>query len=109
MWIFDQAIFALTLIQKWPYKNEVIDLHNKKVSNNYYIKSATFQIYSNKSHLKMFNILFEIKFRMNLEFQFLFFIKKISDNIGESNYVNIIQNLRSLISICTSIQKHSLK
>jgi hypothetical protein len=30
MWGFDQAKIALTLVQEWPYKNEVIDLCNKK-------------------------------------------------------------------------------
>jgi hypothetical protein len=30
MWSFDQAKIALTLVQEWPYKNEIIDLCNKK-------------------------------------------------------------------------------
>jgi hypothetical protein len=41
MWSFAQAKFAVTLIQKWPYHNEVIDLHNKNTSKKYHIKSAT--------------------------------------------------------------------
>jgi hypothetical protein len=31
MWSFDQAKIALTLVQEWPYKNEVIDKCNKKI------------------------------------------------------------------------------
>jgi hypothetical protein len=30
MWSFDQAKIALTLVQEWPKKNEVIDLCNKR-------------------------------------------------------------------------------
>jgi hypothetical protein len=39
----------LTLVQKWPYNNEVIDLCNKFFSLSYHIKSVTFQTHSNKS------------------------------------------------------------
>jgi hypothetical protein len=30
MWNFNQVKFALTLVQKWSYQNEVIDLYNKQ-------------------------------------------------------------------------------
>jgi hypothetical protein len=30
MWNFGQGEFALALVQKWPYKNEVIDLRTNK-------------------------------------------------------------------------------
>jgi hypothetical protein len=32
--VFDQAKIALTLVQEWPLKNEVIDLCNKKIWKN---------------------------------------------------------------------------
>jgi hypothetical protein len=31
---FDQTKIALTLVQEWPHKNEVIDLCNKKNRKN---------------------------------------------------------------------------
>jgi hypothetical protein len=37
---FDQAKFALTLVQNWPCQNEVIT--QQKKSKNHHIKSATF-------------------------------------------------------------------
>jgi hypothetical protein len=52
MWSFDQAKIALLLVQEWPYKNEVIDLSNKKSSKNYYIKNVAFHTYSSKSYPK---------------------------------------------------------
>jgi hypothetical protein len=58
----DQAKFALILVQKWPYKNEVIDLCNKKISKKFHIKKVTFQIHSTENYLKKVNNLFVIKF-----------------------------------------------
>ena len=46
--VVDQAKVALTLVQKWPCKNEVIDLRNTKISRNHRVKSISFQFYSNK-------------------------------------------------------------
>jgi hypothetical protein len=48
-WNIDHVKFALTLIKKWPSKNEVIDLHHKKNSKNYHIRNFKFQIHSSKS------------------------------------------------------------
>jgi hypothetical protein len=31
MWSFDQAKIALTLVQEWPYKNEIVDFATKKI------------------------------------------------------------------------------
>jgi hypothetical protein len=39
MWSFDQAKYALTLVQKWPFQNVVIDLCNNKISKDEHIKS----------------------------------------------------------------------
>jgi hypothetical protein len=55
----------LTLVQEWPYKNEFIDLCNKKNPKNYHIKSVASQTHFNKSYPKKVNILFVIKFRRN--------------------------------------------
>jgi hypothetical protein len=54
--VFDQTKFTLTLVQKWPHQNEVIDFCNKRISKNYHIKSVTFQTNSNKSYSKKVNI-----------------------------------------------------
>jgi hypothetical protein len=65
MWSFTQAKIAFTLVQEWPFKNEVIDLCNKKNWKIQHIKSVVFQTHSNKSYPKKVNILFVIKFRRN--------------------------------------------
>jgi hypothetical protein len=62
---FDQAKIALTLVQEWPLKNEVIDLCNKFFWKKQHIKSVIFETHSNKSYPKKVNILFVIKFRRN--------------------------------------------
>jgi hypothetical protein len=90
-----------------PYKNEVIDLRNKKISKNYHIKSIAFQTHFNKSCPKKVNILFVIKFTRNFEFQVSNCIKNIGDSVGESNHINRIKNSRSMTSICTWIPKYS--
>jgi hypothetical protein len=46
---YDPFKFALVSVKKWPYKNEVIALYNKKKSKNYQIKNVTFQIHSKRS------------------------------------------------------------
>jgi len=74
--VVDQAKIALTLVQNWICKNEVIDLKNTKISKNHHIKGTSFQIHSNKFHSKNDNILFVIEFRKNFEISLSKFIKK---------------------------------
>jgi hypothetical protein len=51
----------MTLLdQKWPLKKEFIPLSNIKISKNHNVKSATFQIHSNKDCSKIINTLFAI-------------------------------------------------
>jgi hypothetical protein len=40
--VLTKAKFALTLVQNWPYQNEIIDLYSNFFYKNHYIKSATF-------------------------------------------------------------------
>jgi hypothetical protein len=56
MWSFDQAKFALILVQKWPYQNEVIDLFNKQKNFNKLLHQDHYiQIHSNISYPKKAN------------------------------------------------------
>jgi len=84
----EQAKIALTLVQNWNCKNEVIDLKNTKISKNCHIKRTSFEIYFNKFYSKNENILLVIEFRRNLEIYLSKFIENIGDSIGESNPID---------------------
>jgi len=73
--VVDQAKIALTLVQNWICKNEIIDLKNKKTSKNHHVKRISFQIHSNKFYSKNDNILLVIEFRRKFEIFLSKFIK----------------------------------
>jgi len=54
--VIDQAKIALTLVQSWICKNDVIDLNNTKIAKNHYVKRILFQIHYNKSYSKNYNM-----------------------------------------------------
>jgi len=74
--VVDQFKIALTVVQNWNCKNEVIALKNTKISKNHHVKRTSFQIYSNKIYSKNDNILLVIEFRRNFEISFSKFIRK---------------------------------
>jgi hypothetical protein len=59
------AKFALTLVQKWPYKNEVIDLCNNFFNKITTLRMSYFKPIPTNLALKRVNILFVIKFKRN--------------------------------------------
>ena len=64
------------LAQKWPRKNEFIDLNNMKISKNCNIKSITFLIYPNKNCSKIIDTWIAIQFGRNFEFLVSNFIQR---------------------------------
>ena len=86
--VVDQAKIALTLVQNWICKNEVINLKN----NNFYT-SYQENIISNPFQQTLIKkndiILFVIEFRRNFEISLSKFIENIGDHmIGESNHMD---------------------
>jgi hypothetical protein len=58
----------IVLVQKWPFKNEFIDLNKVKISKNCNIKSVTFQTYSKKYYPKIINTLVAIQFKSKIQY-----------------------------------------
>jgi hypothetical protein len=64
---FEQAKFALTLVQKWLKKIEVIDLHNKKNSKNHYVRNLkgtlklSFKFYNKILVIALMNLIVQVE------------------------------------------------
>lgn len=86
------AKIALTLVQNWYCKHEVIDIKNSKNSKNHHIKRTSFQIRSLKIYSKNNYILLVIEFRRKFEI----LLSKFIENIDET-LVNLTIQMESSI------------
>jgi hypothetical protein len=70
LWSLHQVKFALSLVQKWPYQNEVIDLGNKNISQKLLHQKCHISKPFQQLYPKRVNILLQSNFEGSLNYKF---------------------------------------